>query len=184
MAERAFKLGILQSEFTRYAVGRLCGSIGLCFGFPSGAALSNMHSARLVLGLDELREALPDLKNSALEVSSKAAKIISSSVFLCTGNSSLFKVAECVYLAVETANSGLKVKRIHEALKKRSESKELRRMEQKAAAAFFCDLAEFFAVGLELWPVYAVVTLLRVSYFLFDRYGDQLRAFQKSAKTK
>ncbi|OAG29408.1 hypothetical protein NEDG_00541 [Nematocida displodere] len=171
MKEHGTVLGLLNTEFVRYAVGRVSSAACLSLGLRSEGALSHMHSSRILLTAQEIAESWSSSGLDRMEVLTKTASIVSSTAAVCTGFSSFFRIAESLYLLLETAGSAstfLKVKRARETV---PDGKEINRMYATSALVLGCNAVECFSFALGIWPVYLVAALCRGLITLWGCYG-------------
>ncbi|KAI5184381.1 hypothetical protein NEHOM01_0126 [Nematocida homosporus] len=178
--------GLVGSEFTRYLLGRTCASVGLVLGCASGRALAQMHSARIFLTLDEIRErgVRVDSGSEVAECLVRGLKLVSSGVMVASGSSLLFRGCESLYLLGELGLSAQVFYRIYRAYQRRmnlqegkaggSVGGELAKMYTRAGAILVCDAVEAASFILEIWPLYLVVGLVRGGSCLWYYHGNVL----------
>lgn len=173
-----YKQGILKSEFARYALSRACVSAGLVLGVGSVSALANMHSARIFLSLQEMKEHWGARRHEGVFFASRASGVVSSALLLGGGVSPLFRAAEGVHLALECAGSAQQFWRVWAAAK-RSSGAEIQKMLRVSGAALGCSAAEVLAVALGWWKLYLGVTVFRLSYSLYGLHRSALKRLKQ-----
>ncbi|KAI5188656.1 hypothetical protein NECID01_0269 [Nematocida sp. AWRm77] len=171
------KENVLTSEFARYTVSRLCAATGLAFGLGSHTALANMHSARIFLGLREAKDQWSVSKTDVSFLAAKGSGVLSSSLFLCYGMSPAFRMAESWHMLSQCTESALQFRRIYQA-SQRSSGTEIKSMLVRAGVGLGCDIVETAAFMGGWWKVYLGISLIRLSYSVFGRYGNILKHVQ------
>ncbi|KAI5167664.1 hypothetical protein NEIRO03_0632 [Nematocida sp. AWRm78] len=158
----------LSTEFLRYAVSTGVFGMGMSLGVQSPAALMNIHSARIFLTIQDVKEQWTYSGMDLPRALTSAGSVLSSSVILVSGYSRAARVTESAYLAMEAFCkleqwvNIWKVKRAQSA-----PSNQLMAIYSKASFSAVISVVELLSFMFSIWPVYFLANVLKGSHFIY-----------------
>ncbi|KAI5171349.1 hypothetical protein NEFER03_0708 [Nematocida sp. LUAm3] len=177
------RIGPMNTEHTRYILGRVCGGIGLSLGIKSTSALIHMHSARIFLTLSEIEERWKYFHVSSLEcaeTSVLALKALSSSLMVLLGYSKLSRILELTYLTTESLLSAYRVYLLSNAyinIKKKSKPTEkVQKLLVKGSVSLLCSVLDAFSVSLHLWKLFLLSGAIHAISITYSYYGNLVQS--------
>ncbi|KAI5163174.1 hypothetical protein NEAUS04_1401 [Nematocida ausubeli] len=167
----------LNTELLRYAVSTGIFGIGMSLNLQSPAAIMNMHSARIFLNIQEMREQWMYSGLDTQRAITTAGSIVSSAAILISGHSRVSRVAESTYLALEAVGKvqqWLRIRRIARSSAPASTT-QISEMYSKATFSTVIALVELFSYMFSIWPIYLLVAVLKGGHFLYRSLSSTLQ---------
>lgn len=181
---------MLKTEFARYVISRALVAAEKVLGKDTSASLTHMHSARIFITLADAKKnyfghKIQDILS--VKCAASGLSLISSSLYILSGDKKVSRIAEGLYLSVHAAaflRAYMSVRKSLKALNEQSRGqtqKNLQKMSLYTLSVCLVNILE----GVSLFfggPAYLGVSILRAGIYIWYYHGNILNNLLSKSK--